>query len=296
VTEFVQYLFSGLTLAAMYSLIAVGWSLSWSVARILNLMVGEYLVIAALAFAAFHQDDGWPFGLAAAAAVGVAMIAGATTDVLLRATRAKDVQAALIVTLALALMTHEVSALVWGRQSVVVAPFVTGPPVEVAGGLVTRQVLLVIGLAIVVLGCIGLVLRRTRYGQAMRASAEDPVGAAWCGISAAKMRSVTVLLTAAVAGIAGVALVPLTAVDFGSGIPIAIKGLIAAILGGLGKTSGAVVGALVVGIGEAMIAGYLTSERASAVLFVGLIVLLLVAPTGVAAASRTLVHRLVRTA
>lgn len=282
-TNFLQYLFSGLTLAAIYALMAIGWSLAWSVARVLNLMVGEYFVVSALTFAALYQADGWPLAAAGAAAMGVALAAGATTDVVLRVTRARDVQSALIVTLALALMTHEAAAIFWGRDSVVVGPYLAGGPFEIAGAHLSRQVLLVVVLATVLLGAVGALLRWTRYGHAMRACAENPVGAVWCGITPLRMRTATILLSAAMAGFAGVVFVPLVAVSFVSGIPIAIKGLIAAILGGLGSTGGAVAGALVVGIGEAMIAGYLTSERASGVLFIGLVLLLLAAPNGVVA-------------
>lgn len=282
-TNFLQYLFSGLTLAAVYALIAIGWSLAWSVARVLNLMVGEYFVVSALACAALYQDDRWPLAAAGAAAIGVALAAGAATDVVLRVTRARDTQSVLIVTLALALMTQEAAAIFWGRDSVVVGSYLAGRPFEINGAYLSRQVLLVVVLATVLLAIVGALLRWTRHGHAMRACAENPVGALWCGIRPLRMRTATILLSAAMAGFAGVVFVPLTAVSFASGIPMAIKGLIAAILGGLGSTGGAVAGALVVGIGEAMIAGYLTSERASGVLFIGLVLLLLAAPNGMVA-------------
>lgn len=284
-TEFVQFTASGLTLAALYALVAVGWSLGWGVARFLNLMIGEYYVLAAVAFGTMYRS-GTGFAVAAAAALAISLGAGAVTEGALRATGARDVQASLIVTLALAMATHDIAALVWGRESIVVGSFLSGPPLELGGAFITRQALLVVAVAGVVLVAAGWGLQRTRFGTAMRACAEDPVGAMWCGIRADRTRATTILFSALVAGVAGILFVPLAAVNVTAGIPVAIKGLIAAILGGLGSMSGAVVGAVVVGLAEAYIAGYLTSERAGGVLYIGLVVLLLVAPSGVVAAVR----------
>jgi branched-chain amino acid transport system permease protein len=284
VSTFLQYLFSGLTLAGLYAPLAVGWSLGWSVFRALNLMVGEYVVVAALTYGYLDQTRHWSTVAAMVTAVGVTIATGLVTDLVLRVTKVAHADSILIVTLALSLMAHDAFASLFGRSPFLIAPVVSGSALEVSGAKLPWQVLLLLSVDIAIVAVLEVVLRATTAGRSMRATAENPLGATWCGIEVRAVRTLTIAITAGVCAVGGICAVPVLAMQFDSGTTLAVLGLIAAIIGGLGRIGGAAVGALVLGILQAMTSGYVSSTNVNAYLYVLLIVILLLTPNGVLAA------------
>lgn len=281
-SDVVQVLLSGLVLSAIYALVAIGWSLIWSVGRVLNLMQGEYVVAGGLSFAWLTREYGWPWPLAVCGAVLAAIGLGIATDMLIRSLKVADVRTVLIVTLAMVLALQEGMAFVFGRDTYIAAQIVTGHQ-SFAGAILTNQALLLIGLAAATLVLLSVLLRRTSFGLALRACAESTDGARWCGISPTRMRTAAIALSSGLGALAGVAAVPLMAMDYRSGIGIGILGLIAAIAGGLGRISGALVGGLFIGMGEAMVSGFASSQLSGVFVYGVLLLLLLLAPTGLTA-------------
>jgi branched-chain amino acid transport system permease protein len=284
VSVFLQYLFSGLTLAGLYAPVAIGWSLGWSVFRALNLVVGEYVVLAALTYGFLAQTLHWSSFAAMAVAVGVTIAAGLVTDLVLRVTNVNSADSILIVTLALSLMAHEAFSQWFGRSPFLVEPAISGTAIDIAGAKLPWQVLLLLLVGGAVVAALERLLRLTPLGRSMRATAENPLGAAWCGIDVRAVRSLTIALTAGVCAIGGICAVPVLAVQFDSGTTLAVTGLIAAIIGGLGSVGGAAIGALILGILQAMISGYVSSTNVNAALYVLLILILMLTPNGVLAA------------
>lgn len=294
--EFEQYCVSGLSSAALYAMLAACWSLAWSVSRSLNLMLGAYAMVGGVVFGWLFSNQSWPVIPALALTLAAAGALGVATEFLMRFCRigpigessgpgTDDVSAGgqLIVSLAGVLATQQAVEQIWGSGGFVAPNFVGGSPWRVASADVNRQVVILLAVAIVSLSLIELILHRTKAGRGMRACGENAAGALACGVSPRTMRLGVTVATAVLAGLAAAVALPVNAVDYQSSITFALFGLVAAIVGGLGSVPGAALGGLLVGMAQALISGYISSARSSAIVYSILIVVLLAAPRGLAA-------------
>jgi branched-chain amino acid transport system permease protein len=150
----------------------------------------------------------------------------------------------------------------------------------VGGVAVMPQALLILAMTMLVVVAIECFFRRTRFGKALVAAAINPTAASLVGIELRTVFLVTFLIAAVLGAIAGILITPLSQIQFESGLSFGLKGFAAAVLGGFGSVFGAVVGGLVLGIAEALGAGYLSSAYKDAIAYVLLVGVLLLKPEG----------------
>lgn len=262
---FLQYAVSGIATGCTFALVATGFVAIYRVTRVVNFAQGVFAVIAGMAAASFLQR-GVPHVLAEILAVVLAALVGLVVGLIAIGRRNTPPLISLIVTLGLGLGAYAAIILAWGDQPV---SFAALPGVaRVAGVSMQRQFLPIIAATGLAFGALGLFFNRTYIGKALTACASNPLAARLIGIDTRLMGLVAFTLGGALGGLAGVLLTPLQPVSFDSDVQIAINGFAAAIFGGLVRPAMALVGALVLGVAEALVAGYYQASLESGVALV----------------------------
>ncbi|MGA8116223.1 MAG: branched-chain amino acid ABC transporter permease [Actinocatenispora sp.] len=288
-TALLQYVATGLTTGATYALVGLGIALIVQVTGVISFAQGEFVMLGGLTFALL-EESGMPAVGAAAVAVAIAVVLGAALErfVLPRAKAGRTDQT-IMLTIGASIVIEGLTLVFIGTEPHFARPFSAGDALRVGGVSIARQYLWVIGVTTVVLVVLWLVLTRTRVGWAMRATSMDADAARLSGISPNRMSLIVFVVAAALGAIGGIVLAPLQSPDASIGIPLGLKGFAAAVIGGLDRPAGAVVGGLALGIVERIAAGYLPdgySGYSHAIAFALLLLALLVRPTGLLTAIR----------
>jgi branched-chain amino acid transport system permease protein len=283
---FLQQLANGISLGSVYALFALGFTLIFGVLEIINLAHAAVLAVGALlAYTLFTRLGA---GLAPAllgAFVGTGLLGVVIDYVAFRPLRIRQASrlASLITSIGVALILVNLAQILWGAEPLSYPPGAVPLRFFTNGGI-TVSLLQIITLATTVALLIGLrlLLTRTKIGMAIRAVAENPTTASLLGMPFDRVVMFTFFLSSALGGVAGVLVGMLLqgSVSPFMGNTYGLKGLAAIILGGMGDITGAVLGGLIMGIGEIMIVQYLNSSYRDGVAFGLLFLVLIVRPTG----------------
>lgn len=280
-----QVLFGGLTSGSIYALVAVGLAVIYRATNIINFAHGEFAVIGALTAASLVGVVGLP--LALLAGIVAAGVAGLFFErVVLRPMESQPAFVIILCTLGASIAFRGAAMLVWGKDPLRLEAFSGETPLRFGGAAILPQAIWVLAITAVVMVLVGLALQRTIFGKALRACAENSWTAGLVGINVRSMITGTYVISAALGGIAGVLISPIAALDFQSGLLLTIKGLTAAIIGGLDRISGVVAGGLLLGVIEAYASAYVSSSLKDVVAFSILILLLMLRPQGLFGAGR----------
>jgi len=282
-----QQLISGFLASGIYALFAVGFTMIFGIMGVLNLAHADFAMIAALAIIWAISAGMQPF-VAVLVSVIVVMIIAAVLDLgIIRPSRRfhgqgdGDVELPLIGTIGAGMILQNIAALLFGNKDVVFS-FQLREYMQWGGFFISKGLLVSAGIALLLLVLLEFLVERTSYGRQMRAVAQNINAAKIMGINTNLIILSTIILTSLLAGIAGV----LAGMSYGlvspyMGISYAIKGLVAMILGGVGSLRGAVIGAVVIGLTEALAVTYMGSQLREASVFVVLLIMLLVRPSGI---------------
>lgn len=274
---------TGIALGAMYALCGVAFVLVHNVTGVINFATGEYVMIGAMT-ATTADAAGWPRPAVFVVATATAAAVGAVAErVTIRPLRGATVLTLILVTIGVSIALQGAALLAWGVSPRRYGPFTSGPPLRLGDVTFSRQSVWVLALtAVAALALWGFF--RTTVGKAMRACEMQPEAARLQGISPSRMSLYAFTIAAAIAGAAGMVFVPITSASYSMGLPLALKGFIAAVIGGLVSPLGAIAGGLLLGVAEAYSARYLSSGLKDAIAF-GLLFLVIVArPRGLLAA------------
>jgi branched-chain amino acid transport system permease protein len=250
---FLQYAASGLATGCAFALVATGFVAIYRVTRVVNFAQGVFAVVAGM-LASSLLGWGVPHVVAEGLAVVAAGLVGALVGVVAIGRRGTTPLASLIVTLGLGIGSYAVLILLWGDQPLSYDGLKGN--LDVGGVGMQVQYLLVIALTAAAFIALGLFFDHTYLGRALTACSSNPTAARLVGIDVRRMGLVAFVLGGGLGGLAGVLLTPLQPVAFNSDVGIAISGFAAAIFGGLLRPGAALVGALVLGVAEALVAGY----------------------------------------
>jgi branched-chain amino acid transport system permease protein len=253
VSAFLSYLVSGLAVGCGFALIASGLVIVNRVTRVVNLSQGMYAVVAALSVTTF-LEVGLPHGVAEIAAILVGAACGLLTGAVAIGRRGTTALSSLIITFGVAIFAYALEVLAWGDQPRSFAGW--SGALEVAGVRVQNQYLLVAAATCVVFLGLDRFLERAYLGKALSACASNPYAARLVGIDVTRMGLFAFAIGGALGGLAGVLLGPLRPISFDSDIPLVVDAFAAAILGGLTRPVLALTGGLLLGVAEAMVAGY----------------------------------------
>jgi branched-chain amino acid transport system permease protein len=279
-TDFLQFAAAGISQGAVYGLVAIGFSVIFRATQVVNFAQGEFVMIGGLGTAGLIAAGIAPLA-AAVLALAIAVAAAMLLDrLLVGMARTASAILLIIVTIGASVAFRGAAQLAWGRNFFSIPTPVPAQPLLVGGVALMPQALLILAVTVLVVLGVDLFFRRTRLGKAMVAAAINPVAASLVGIELRTVFLVTFVLAGALGALAGLLVTPLSLIQFESGLAFGLKGFAAAVLGGLGSVYGAVAGGLVLGLAEALGAGYVSSAYKDAIAYVLLVGVLLAKPDG----------------
>lgn len=284
---FLQAIVGGLANAAMYALIAVGLTLVFGVMRIINFAHGEFLMIAMYAGYFAWSLLGIDPIVSILLVTPVLMILGALlySGVMRFAVRVPEINQ-MAVTLGLSLLLQHLALVAFTGDNMLVTQSRAIAGVELGPVVVQVNQLIACGISAVLLSALYLVLQRTDFGLIMRAVAQSRDGAALSGIDVTGVYKWAMAVGIGTLGVAGPLLVSMLYVNPHVGALFTLKAFVIVILGGLGNFTGALIGALIVGLAESIAGAWFSASVAAAVPFVILILILLTRPEGLMNRSR----------
>jgi branched-chain amino acid transport system permease protein len=250
--QILQYLLSGITTGSVYAIVGIGFNIIYSSTGIINFAQGEFLMLGGMISVSLSHS------MPLAAAIAAAVIMTGLIGVLLQRLfiswlKNPAVLRMIIITIGLSILVREASLHIWDEK-VHALPFWTGSETSslaVLGARISPQVLWVLGVSALMVGALTLFFRHTLTGKAMRACASNATAARLCGIRTSSLVTLSFFIAAAMGGLAGCVVSPLTQTQYDMGTSLAVKGFTCAVLGGLGNVTGAVAAGLLVGVLEA---------------------------------------------
>ena len=279
----VQQFVNGLSIGAIYALVAVGLTLIFGIMDVINFAHGEFVMLGAYAGFWILALTGLPYPVALVLAiVTVAAAAVVIERAVFRPLYDRSMLAIVMVAFGLLLFLQNAALMAWGGIPKAIADPFGNATLRVAGFYMSYLRIFAMALTFVLFGGMWVVLVRTKVGKAMRATAQNPEAAVIRGIDTDRVYMTTFAISGALAAAAGVVYGTLFSVSPAMGLLPLLKAFAAIVIGGLGSVTGALLGGLLIGVVEAMGAGLLPggSGYRDAFAFVLLIVVLLVRPQG----------------
>ena len=282
--QILQYLINGISIGSVYAIIALGYTMVYGIAKMLNFAHGDVIMIGAYISFCVTSYLGLPAWVSVIAAVVVCTVLGIVIEGLAyKPLRGTPSLAVLITAIGVSYFLQNAAQLIWSSSPKNFTSVVTMKPISLMDGkiVITGEVLLTVAVCILVMVGLTLFTGKTRTGKAMRAVSEDRDAAQLMGINVNQTISTTFAIGSALAAVAGVLLcstVPTLQPTTGS-MP-GIRAFTAAVFGGIGSIPGAMLGGILLGIIETFSKAYLSTQFSDAIVFSVLIIILLVKPAG----------------
>ncbi|MCL5289715.1 MAG: branched-chain amino acid ABC transporter permease [Eubacteriales bacterium] len=279
--QLLQYLFSGLTLGAIYALIALALVMTYNITGILNMAQGEFVALGALTACSLYTA-GLPALLCFFLAVLVtAAVGGLVERLAINPARDASPLSLIIITIGVSISLRGLALLIWGTDPHSLPAFTRGGPLQVLGAAVNTQSLWIFGLVVVTVAGLFAFMERTYWGKAVRACVVNRTAARLMGINPYLLSFLAFIASGAMGAAAGIFITPVTLATYDMGFMLGLKGFVAAVLGGINNIGGAIVGGFLLGLLEIFGAGLVSSGFKDAVAMIVLIAVLLVRPEGI---------------
>ncbi|MGZ8390621.1 MAG: branched-chain amino acid ABC transporter permease [Rhodoplanes sp.] len=278
--EFLQFAFSGLTVGAVYALVALGFTLIYNASDVINFAQGEFVMIGGLA-TVFLAAAGIPLPLAALLAVALATAVGlALHRFAIETARGASAVSLIMITIGASIFLRGAAQVVFDKRYHSLPPLFGDEPIRLGGAAILPQSIVVLAGALVIVFLLWAFIERTLFGKAVLATAANKLAARLVGIDTRRTVGFSFAVSAAIGAVAGFLITPITLTSYNIGTLLALKGFAAAMLGGIGSSVGAVIGGLLLGLLEAFAAGSLSSQYKDAVAFIVILVVLFARPQG----------------
>ena len=282
---FITNLINGVSLGSIYAVIALGYTMVYGIAKMLNfahgdvIMVGAYIVFALTSYAGVNPYLALVISMAACTLLGMAIERFAYKPL-----RGASPLAVLITAIGVSYFLQNMALLIFGSQAKSFTSIVNLPALTLAGGKITisAETIVTIIVSLIIMISLTLFVNKTKPGRAMLAVSEDKGAAQLMGVNVNATISLTFTIGSGLAAVAGVLLCSAyPTLSSQTGAMPGIKAFVAAVLGGIGSIPGAVIGGVLIGIIEILSRSYISSQMADAIVFAVLIIVLLVKPTGI---------------
>jgi branched-chain amino acid transport system permease protein len=278
--QLLQYLLAGLTLGAIYALVALGFAIIYNASQVINFAQGEFVMIGGMAAAGF-VETGFPLPVSILAAIAAATLVGLLLEKLaVEPARGASVVTLIIITIGASILLRGLAALVWDKRIHPLPAFSGETPIVVGGATLLPQTLWVLGATLAAVAGLWWFFNRTLTGKAILAVSHNRLAAQLMGISVRRVLAVSFGLSAGLGALAGALIAPIAFTAWDVGVMLGLKGFAAAMLGGIGSGPGAIAGGLALGLIEALGAGYLSSAYKDVFAFVVLLAALVFLPNG----------------
>ena len=282
---FITNLINGVSLGSIYAVIALGYTMVYGIAKMLNfahgdvIMVGAYIVFALTSYAGVNPYLALVISMAACTLLGMAIERFAYKPL-----RGASPLAVLITAIGVSYFLQNMALLIFGAQAKSFTSIVNLPALTLAGGKITisAETIVTIIVSLIIMISLTLFVNKTKPGRAMLAVSEDKGAAQLMGVNVNATISLTFAIGSGLAAVAGVLLCSAyPTLSSQTGAMPGIKAFVAAVLGGIGSIPGAVIGGVLIGVIEILSRSYISSQMADAIVFAVLIIVLLVKPTGI---------------
>lgn len=283
--SFLSYFINGISLGSIYAIIALGYTMVYGIAKMLNFAHGDIIMVGGFAaFTVVSTMGGNPV-IGILAAVIICTVLGVTIErVAYKPLRGASPLAVLITAIGVSYLLQNVALLIFGSNSKQFTSVVNIPALKLAGGQLSISGVTIVTIisCIVIMIVLTTFINHTKIGQAMLAVSEDKGAATLMGIDVNRTIAVTFAIGSALAAIAGVLLCSAypSLTPYTGSMP-GIKAFVAAVFGGIGSIPGAMIGGIVLGVIENLSKAYISSQLSDAIVFSVLIIVLLVRPTGI---------------
>ena len=281
---FLQYLINGIYIGAIYAVIALGYTMVYGIAKMLNFAHGDVIMVGAYMSYAVTSS----MGVGMVPSILIAMVICTVLGIIIEGLAYKPLRgtsslAVLITAIGVSYFLQNAAQLIWGPAAISFNHLVTAKPLSLFGGQVKISAEALVTLAVAVLVMVGLTLfvNKTKTGKTMRAVSEDRDAAQLMGINVNRTISVTFAIGSALAAVAGVLLCSKVSSVYPTvGAMPGIRAFTAAVFGGIGSIPGAMLGGMLLGLIETFGSAYISALPSDAIVFFVLIVVLLVKPAG----------------
>jgi branched-chain amino acid transport system permease protein len=275
-----QYLLAGLTLGAIYALVALGFAIIYNASQVINFAQGEFVMIGGMAAAVF-VESGLPLHLAIVFSIATAILVGfALARFAVEPARGASVVSLIIITIGASILLRGLATLVWDKKIHALPAFSGDRPILIGGATLQPQVLWVLGVGAAAVLLMWWFFNRTLAGKAILAVSHNRLAAQLVGISVRRVLLASFALSAALGALAGILIAPIAFTAWDAGVMLGLKGFAAAILGGLGSGPGAIAGGLALGLVDALGAGYISSAYKDVFAFLIILAVLVFLPNG----------------
>ncbi len=280
--NFLFNLISGLSLGSIYALIALGYTMVYGIAKMLNFAHGDIIMVGAFASIVFINNLGLPMLAGVALSVVVCVAVGVLVErIAYKPLRNSPPLSVLITAIGVSYFLQSLAQLIFGTNQKSFPKFISLRPVQIGQLTIKGESIVTMAVTLVIMVCLTLFINKTKIGKAMRAVSEDRQAAELMGISVNKTITITFAIGSALASVAG-SFYGLTYSFIGpyTGSMPGIKAFVAAVFGGIGSIPGAMLGGILLGVIENLAKAYISTELSDAIVFGVLILVLLVKPTG----------------
>lgn len=282
--SFLNYLINGLSLGSVYAIIALGYTMVYGIAKMLNFAHGDVIMVGGFVIYVFTSGLGLNPILAVLISIVICTALGITIEkIAYKPLRKASSLAVLITAIGVSYFLQNLALLVFGSDTKLFTSVVKITAIQIAGGqiVITGETIITIIACFIIMTALTLFIKKTKAGQAMLAVSEDKEAAELMGVNVNATISLTFAIGSGLAAIAGALLCSAypTLNPYTGSMP-GIKAFVAAVFGGIGSIPGALIGGLLLGIIENLSKAYISSQMADAIVFSVLIIVLLVKPTG----------------
>lgn len=282
--SFISYLINGISLGSVYAIIALGYTMVYGIAKMLNFAHGDVIMVGSYVVFTIVSSLSLPLPLGMILSIVLCTVLGVTIEAIAyKPLRGASALAVLITAIGVSYFLQNLALLIFGANTKAFSSVVKLAPIKLAGDriTITGETIVTILSCILIMICLTLFINRTRSGRAMLAVSEDAGAAKLMGINVNATISLTFAIGSALAAVAGMllcssypALTPYT------GSMPGIKAFVAAVFGGIGSIPGAFIGGILLGVIEILSKAYISSQLSDAIVFLVLILVLVVRPTG----------------
>ena len=279
-SQFLQFLFSGITVGATYALAALGFTLIYNASNVINFAQGEFIMLGGMLAVLFAQM-GLPLPVVLLLAIVIPALVGILMEkVAIEPVKGADTVSLIIITIGASLVIRGLIQVWLGKGTFSLPAFSGDTPIHILGATLLPQSLWVLAITALLVAALWYFFSHTLTGKAMLATSFNRTAAELVGINTNFVLFLSFAMSAGLGAVGGILVTPITMTSYDVGIMLGLKGFVAAVVGGLGNGLGAVLGGLLVGILEAMGAGYISSAYKDAVPFVLILFILFFMPRG----------------
>ena len=280
--DLIANLISGLSLGSIYALIALGYTMVYGIAKMLNFAHGDIIMVGAFAVITTVSMLGFPPILAIAASIVCCVVLGVCVErIAYKPLRKSPPLAVLITAIGVSYFLQSLALLIFGYTQHSFPKVISVPAIQLGSLTIQGNMLVTLAVMVVIMIAMSLFISKSRTGKAMRAVSEDRDAAELMGISVNRTITITFAIGSALAAVAGV----FYGTTYGfigpyTGSMPGIKAFVAAVFGGIGSMPGAMLGGILLGVIENLAKRYISTELSDAIVFAVLIIVLMVKPTG----------------